>query len=96
MSNVALRRLRRWWMDPPRTGIAKLLAPWEYRHLRLFGGLRIGGGIATVGLGCVTLAYGGANRTAYGWALGFGVLGVAEVAFGCWELSIAGAAGKRS
>ena len=29
--------LRAWWADPPRSGMQRLLAPWQYRHARLFG-----------------------------------------------------------
>jgi hypothetical protein len=76
-------------MSPPRSGMRRIIWPWEYRHLRAFGALRIFGGVVLFGLACVTLAFGGSNWTAYGWALGFGVVGLADLAFGCWELSVA-------
>jgi hypothetical protein len=36
--------LRGWWASPPRTGIRRTIAPWEYRHLRGSGLIRIAGG----------------------------------------------------
>ena len=26
-----------WWASPPRSGLERLISPWEYRHLRFFG-----------------------------------------------------------
>jgi hypothetical protein len=79
----ATRRLRRWWASPPRAGIQRLIAPWEYRHLRAFGIMRVvAGGVASAA-GVVCLAYSG-----YGWAAFFFVIGALSLAGGCWELAI--------
>ena len=42
--NTAAKRLRRWWLTPPRPGLQRLIYPFEYRHLRAFGITRIAGG----------------------------------------------------
>ena len=53
--SAAPRGLRAWWTSPPRSGLQLIISPWEYRHLRGFAGLRIGGGAVAAGLGIVTL-----------------------------------------
>ena len=87
-----LRKGRRaWWLTPPRSGAHRLIAPWEYRHLRFFGIPRIvGGGLGAVaGLTC--LSYG-----VYGWAAFFLVLGALNLAGGYWYLTIARSAPSRA
>jgi hypothetical protein len=80
----ATKRLRWWWASPARTGIQRLIAPWEYRHLRVFGITRLAcGGVAVV-VGVLCLAYGG-----YGWAAFFLALGALSLAGGFWELALA-------
>ena len=82
--NTAARRLRRWWFTPPRPGLQRMINPWEYRHIRPFGLMRIaGGGIATAA-GVVCLGYG-----VYGWAAFFLVIGALNLAGGYWYLTIA-------
>ena len=66
-----------------------IIAPWEYRHLRAFARLRIGGGIVLAGLGLVTLSFGGTDAKTYGWTAAFLAAGLAQLAFAYWELSIA-------
>jgi len=39
----AAQRVRGWWLSPPRHGMERLIAPWEYRHLRGFGFARLAG-----------------------------------------------------
>ena len=87
--NTTLNRLRRWWASPARSGAQRIIWPWEYRHLHLCAGLRIGGGIALAGLALVTLAFGGDDAKTYGWALVFLLPGLANLAFAAWELAIA-------
>jgi len=82
--NVARKGLRGWWASPPRSGLQRLIIPWEYRHLRVFGVIRIAGGIVAAGVGAFILSYG-----AYGWAAFFLVLGAADLAVGYWEITIA-------
>ena len=31
--NTAAKGLRGWWASPPRTGMRRLIYPFEYRHL---------------------------------------------------------------
>ena len=82
--NTAAKRLREWWASPPRSGTQRLINPWVYRHLRVFGVMRIAGGIVAAGLGAFILSYG-----AYGWAALFLVLGALNLAGGYWYITIA-------
>jgi hypothetical protein len=76
-------------MTPPRTGLRLIIAPWEYRHLRVYGRAHLAGaGVLTI-LALVILSLGGSNWTAYGWALCFAAVGLAHLAVGLWELGIA-------
>jgi hypothetical protein len=69
--NTVPKGLRGWWASPPRSGMRRIIAPWEYRHLRFSAGLRIGAGIVLAGLGVVTLVGGSFTAKAVGWALLF-------------------------
>jgi hypothetical protein len=89
--NAARKGLREWWVSPPRSGLQRLIIPWEYRHLRVFGVMRIAGGIVAAGIGALILSYG-----AYGWAAFFLVLGAANLAVGYWEITIARSAAARA
>ncbi|MBV9794648.1 MAG: hypothetical protein JO016_11990 [Actinobacteria bacterium] len=82
--------LRKWWFYPPRPGLQRLINPWEYRHLRFSGAIRIFGGCIAAGAGIICLGY-----SAWGWATFFLVLGALNLAGGGWYLSIdgSGAAG---
>jgi hypothetical protein len=82
--STAAERLRRWWFTPPRPGLQRLIYPWEYRHIRVFGLIRIAGGSVGVGAGLICLAYG-----VYGWAAFFLVVGALSLAAGYWYLTIA-------
>jgi sugar phosphate permease len=66
-----------------------LIRSWEYRHLRLWGGLRIGGGITLAVCGVLTLTFGGSDRKTYGWAALFLVPAAVALAFGYWQMTIA-------
>jgi MFS family permease len=79
---TAAKRLREWWASPPRSGLQRLIIPWEYRHLRVFGVMRMAGGIVAAGIGAFILSYG-----AYGWAAFFLVVGAANLAVGYWEIT---------
>ncbi len=89
--NTAAKRLREWWASPPRSGLQRLIIPWEYRHLRVFGVMRVAGGILAAGIGAFILSYG-----AYGWAALFLVFGVLDLAVGYWEMTIARSAAARA
>ena len=89
--NTAAKRLRRWWLTPPRPGVQRLIHPWEYRRLRFFGVTRIAAGSVAAAAGFICLSYG-----AYGWAAFFLVVGALNIAGGCWELAIARSAPART
>jgi hypothetical protein len=69
---------------PPRTGMRRLIVPWEYRHLRASGVTRIAGGCVLAVGGVLLLFYG-----AYEWAALFLVLGALNLAGGSWYMTIA-------
>jgi len=73
------------------SGMQRLIVPWEYRHLRVFGVMRVAAGIVAAGIGAFILSYG-----AYGWAAFFLVLGTVALGVGCWEVTIAPAAPPRA
>ncbi|HTW01023.1 MAG TPA: hypothetical protein VMF87_12050 [Streptosporangiaceae bacterium] len=81
--NTAAKRLRAWWASPPRTGLQRLIIPWEYRHLRVFGAMRIAGGSVAAFAGFICLGYG-----VYGWAAFFLAIAAGNLAGGWWYLSI--------
>ena len=81
--NTPARGLRGWWASPPRTGLQRLIAPYEYRHLRFFGSARIAGGAVAAAAGVICLGY-----SAYGWAAFFLVLGALNLAGGSWFLNV--------
>jgi hypothetical protein len=89
--HTATRGLRAWWLSPPRTGLQRLIFPWEYRHLRPFGFIRIVGGLCAATAGVICLAYG-----AYGWATFFLLLGAGNLAGGWWYVSIAQSVSPRT
>ena len=61
----------------------RLIAPYEYRHLRFFGVGRIAGGSVAAAAGIVCLSYG-----VYGWAAFFLVIAALNLAGGCWYVTI--------
>jgi hypothetical protein len=62
----------------------RLINPWEYRHLRGFGVMRIAGGLVAAAAGVVCISY-----AAYGWAAFFLVLGALNFVCGYWYITIA-------
>src|ERR1700758_4128205 len=72
---TAANGLRGWWLSPPRSGMQRLIAPPEYRHLRAFAVTRLGGGIVAAAAGIVCLSY-----TGYGWAAFFLVIAALNLA----------------
>jgi hypothetical protein len=89
--NTAARGLRGWWASPPRTGMQRLIVPYEYRHLRFFGAGRIAGGSVAATAAVVCLSYG-----VYGWAAFFLVLGALNLGGGYWYLTVARSASART
>jgi uncharacterized membrane protein HdeD (DUF308 family) len=82
--NTTPQGLRGWWASPPRSGLRRAIVPYEYRHLRAFGGLRMAGGVVAAAAGVICLSYG-----VYGWAAFFLVLGALNLVGGCWYITIA-------
>ncbi len=76
---------------PPRTGMRRLIVPWEYRHLRASGVTRIAGGSVAAAAGVVCLSYG-----AYEWAAFFLVLGALNLGGGYWYITVARSASPRA
>jgi len=89
--DTAAKRLRRWWLSPPRPGLQRLIYPFEYRHLRGFGVTRIAGGSVAAAAGVVCLSYG-----VYSWAALFLVLAALNLAGGYWYITIARSASART
>jgi hypothetical protein len=89
--NTAPKGLRGWWLSPPRSGMRRLIAPWEYRHIRAFGVTRIAGGSVAAAAGVICLSYG-----VYGWAAFFLVLAALNLAGGYWYTTIARSAPART
>jgi len=95
-NNTAPEGPRGWRAPPARSGMRRVIPPWEYRHLRFWAGVRISGGTALVGLGVVTLSFGGNDRKTYGWAMAFLAAAAANFAFARWELAIDRSAAART
>jgi hypothetical protein len=66
-----------------------MISPWEYRHLRAVGRVRIATGIVLAGLGAVTLVGGSFTAKAVGWAMLFLAAAAASFAWAAWDLAIA-------
>ena len=84
------------WGTPPRFGMQRIIAPWEYRHLRGWARVRIAAGTILVGLGVVTLFGGSFSTKAAGWAALFLAAATAQLLFAAWELAIARSASPRT
>jgi hypothetical protein len=71
------------------TGLQRVIPAWEWRHLRLWAGVRLGGAGVLAGCGVLTIAYGGHDAQTFAWAAAF--IAAAAVAFGAglWELGVA-------
>ena len=87
--NTAPKGLRGWWASPPRSGMRRIISPWEYRHLRAWAGARIASGTVLAGLGVVTLSFGGNDLKTYGWAAAFLAAAAVSLSFAHWYLTIA-------
>jgi hypothetical protein len=81
--DMAADGLRGWWQTPPRPGMQRLINPWEYRHLRAFGVMRIAGGSVAAAAGTICLSY-----RVYGWAAFFLAVAAPHIAVGYWYLTI--------
>jgi hypothetical protein len=95
-SNTAPKSLRDRWASPPRSGMQRIIWPFEYRHLRAFGRARIIAGIVLAGLGAVTLIGGSFTAMAVGFAALFLAAGAVSFSVGYWLLTIARSAPART
>jgi hypothetical protein len=89
--NTAAKGLRGWWAYPPRSRMQRLINPWVYRHLPVFGAMHIAGGCVAAAAGVICLAYG-----AYAWAAFFLVIAALNLAGGYWYITIARSASART
>jgi hypothetical protein len=89
--NAARKGLRGWWASPSRSGMQRLINPWEYRHLRAFGVTHVAGGFVAASAGVVCLSY-----AAYGWVAFFLVVGVLNLACGYWYIAMARSSAPRA
>lgn len=81
---------------PPRSGMQRLIAPWEYRHLRAFAGLRFATGIAAVTLAGLLIIYGWAAAAEPWFAALLLAAAALNFSFGYWEMTIARSASART
>src|ERR1700733_9795734 len=81
--NTGPSGFRAWWRNPPRSGLRRLINPWESRSLGFSGAARIVGGCVAAAAGIICLAY-----SAWGWAAFFLVIAALNLAGGSWYLSI--------
>ena len=81
--NTGPRSFREWWRNPPRTGLQRIINPWEYRHLGFSGAARIAGGTVAAVAGIICLGY-----SVWGWAAFFLVIAALNYGGGAWYLSI--------
>ncbi len=89
--DTAPQGLRGWWASPPRSGMRRLIVPWEYHHLRASGVMRMAGGSILAGSGVLLLLY-----RSYGWAALFLVLAALNLAGGYWYITIARSAAPQA
>ena len=94
--NTAPKGPHGWWGSPPRSGMQRIISPWEYRHLRFWAKVRIGAGIVLAGLGAVTLVGGSFTPAAVGWAMLFLAAAAGSFAWAAWDLAIARSASART
>jgi hypothetical protein len=94
--NTVPKGLRGWWASPPRSGMQRIIHPWEYRHLRAVARVRIAAGIVLVGLGAVTLAGGSFTTEAVVFGMLFLAAAAGTFAWAAWDLAIARSASART
>jgi len=86
---TAPKGLSGWSASSSRSGMRRIIAPREYRHLGGWAGVHIASSVVLAGLGAVTLSFGGNDWKTYGWMAAFLALAAAQLSFACWELTIA-------
>jgi low temperature requirement protein LtrA len=87
---------------PSRSGMARLISPWEYRHLRSAGSLRLAAGGFQLGIGVVLLGLGRRSETdrdrrkCYRWATWFLVNAALQFTGGILDMTADRAAPPRT
>jgi sugar phosphate permease len=66
-----------------------MIPRWEFRHLRVWGGARMAGGVVLTACSVLTLSFGGKDAKTYRWAVAFLAAAALNFAGGLWELAIA-------
>jgi hypothetical protein len=89
--NTVTSRLRAWWASPPRSGLRRFIAPYEYRRLFFFGVGRIIGGVVAVVAAHFCFSY-----QAYAWGAFFLAIGALNILGGAWFVSITRSPGYRT
>jgi hypothetical protein len=72
-----------------RSGMKRLIVPWERRHLRFFAYGRVVGGFVAMVCAMLTVSFGGADGKTFAWTAFFLVIAAANIAGGHWQLMIA-------
>ena len=99
---TAAKVLREWWLSPPRPGLQRLISPWEYRHLRVFGVTRAAAGGFQLGIGLVLLSLARSaetdqeRRKMYRVSAWFLVPAAGNLVGGYWYAAIAGSESART
>jgi len=92
--NAAAHGLRERWLSPPRSGLHRLISPWEYRHLRASGVTRAAAGGFQLGIGLVLISLGRSagtdreRRKMYRLSAWFLVPAAGNLAAGYWYSTI--------
>jgi hypothetical protein len=94
--NTAPKGLRGWWASPPRSGMRRMIPPFEFRHLHAMARVRIAVGSVVAGLGVITLVGGSFTAPALAWAAFFLVLAALQFSVGYWYLAIIRSAPPRT
>ena len=56
--NTGRKGLRAWWASPQRSGMQRLISPWEYRHLHAVANVRFAAGGFQLAIGLVLVSLG--------------------------------------
>jgi hypothetical protein len=100
--DAAAKGLRGWWQTPPRSGMHRLINPWEYRHLGVSGATRGAAGGFQLGIGLVLVSLGRQAETGlerrkmYRLSAWFLVPGALNLASGYWYNAIANSESART
>lgn len=89
MGDSAPTSIRSRWASPPRSGLRRLIAPWEYRRPRAWARGRLAAGLLAAVIAVLVLALGGSDAKTYAWTAVFAVIAAANWAWAWWDVRIA-------